>query len=375
VNGISTFPYTESWESNFGDWSQATSDDFDWIRNTGGTPSGNTGPGAAIDGIWYAYIESSDPNYANLSAVLNGPCYDLSAATEATFTFQYHLYGAANMGSLTLEARPEGGNWANIWSRSGDQGNSWKGATIGLNSYVGGSVELRFVGTTGTTWQGDMAIDDLALTIDGGGSTDGTCTDIALSITFDDYPEETSWEITDASGAIIANGGPYTNQADGSTINLTGCFVDGCYNFIIKDAYGDGMCCSYGNGAYSLTDANGNVLASGASYGATETTNFCLPTSTRQASEVNRSKIRTTLNVFPNPTRDQLNITYESKAASAVNWRIIDLLGRQLQSSSWQIDAGKNRKTLAVDQLPAGTYLLVIEHNGQPHTQRFVVSR
>ena len=43
----------------------------------------------------------------------------------------------------------------------------------------------------------------------------------------------------------------------------------------IFDTYGDGICCAYGNGSYSVTDASGNVLASGGSFGASETTNFC----------------------------------------------------------------------------------------------------
>ena len=43
----------------------------------------------------------------------------------------------------------------------------------------------------------------------------------------------------------------------------------------MKDSYGDGMCCSYGSGSYSLDDSSGN-LASGGSFGSSETTNFCV---------------------------------------------------------------------------------------------------
>ncbi len=104
-----------------------------------------------------------------------------------------------------------------------------------------------------------------------------SCTenDITITITFDNYPEETSWTLTDASGATIGSGGTYADQADGSTITLTGCLADGCYDFTINDAYGDGICCSYGNGSYTISDATG-TLASGGSFGSSETKNFCL---------------------------------------------------------------------------------------------------
>ncbi|MCB0632831.1 MAG: M43 family zinc metalloprotease [Saprospiraceae bacterium] len=373
TNSISSFPYAESWESNFGAWTQESGDDFDWIRLSGSTPSGSTGPGAAIDGIYYAYIESSSPNYSNKTAILNGPCFDLSTADEATFSFQYHMYGAVTMGSLTLEVRPDGGNWTSIWTRSGNQDSYWHGASIGLNSYLGTTVELRFVGITGDTWQGDMAIDDLALTTTGGGT--GACTDIRLSLTFDDYPEETSWEITDNNGTVLYQGGPYGNQADGSTIQLTGCLPDGCYNFIIYDKYGDGMCCNYGNGSYTFSTSDGTVLASGSSYGFSETTSFCLSASGARANvKIDHGQMRQILEAFPNPAREQLTIRYESKADSEVIWRIVDLLGQTLESEKWDISAGINQQQIRVDQLPAGTYLLIIEHNGQPTTRRFVVN-
>ena len=41
---ISSFPYSESFESGLGAWSQASGDDLDWTRQSGGTPSNGTGP-------------------------------------------------------------------------------------------------------------------------------------------------------------------------------------------------------------------------------------------------------------------------------------------------------------------------------------------
>ena len=116
--------------------------------------------------------------------------------------------------------------------------------------------------------------------VDCGGSCNAcssNCTDnvVMVNITLDNYPEETSWEITNTGGAVVASGGTYGNQADGSTVEVELCLADGCYDFTINDAYGDGICCSYGNGSYSVT-SGGSSLANGGSFASSETTNICV---------------------------------------------------------------------------------------------------
>ncbi|MBT8189169.1 MAG: zinc metalloprotease, partial [Bacteroidia bacterium] len=105
-----------------------------------------------------------------------------------------------------------------------------------------------------------------------------TCngTDVTMTIVLDDYPGETSWELVDANGNTVASGGPYSNMPAGGTVTESWCLADACFDYTIFDSYGDGICCAYGNGSYTLTDENNNVLASGGSFGSSETTNFCL---------------------------------------------------------------------------------------------------
>lgn len=100
---------------------------------------------------------------------------------------------------------------------------------------------------------------------------------LSLYVTIDNYGSETSWEIRDANGNVIEEGGPYQDNTVGAQITESVCLPDGCFDFIMKDAYGDGMCCGYGNGSYQLqNDANGNILASGGQFAAQDVTNFCL---------------------------------------------------------------------------------------------------
>ncbi|TXB63477.1 M43 family zinc metalloprotease [Phaeodactylibacter luteus] len=115
--------------------------------------------------------------------------------------------------------------------------------------------------------------------VDCGGSSCAPCpcndADLALTITFDNYPEETTWAVTDGSGTTVASGGPYGSQPDGSTVTENITLATGNFTFTISDAYGDGICCAYGNGAYTLTDGNGAVIAAGGSFSSSESTSFC----------------------------------------------------------------------------------------------------
>ncbi|MEZ4781447.1 MAG: metallophosphoesterase [Flavobacteriaceae bacterium] len=162
--GISTFPYVESFENTLGGWTQSVEDDIDWTVDSNGTPSRNTGPTNAADGTYYLYVEASSPNYPSVRSILNSPCFDLTALTEATFSFSYHMFGAADMGTIDLEiSDDDGATWTSIWSQFGNQGNSWLNVDVNLNAYTGAGIQLRFNRFIGSTWQADIAIDNIRL--------------------------------------------------------------------------------------------------------------------------------------------------------------------------------------------------------------------
>ncbi|MFC7356087.1 fibronectin type III domain-containing protein [Jejudonia soesokkakensis] len=167
AGGITAFPYAESFESNLGAWTQSTADDINWTRDSGGTPSSGTGPSAGAAGSFYMYVEASGngTGYPNKRAILNSPCFNLSSASEAYITFNYHMYGASDMGSIILQASDDNGaSWSTLWTKTGNQGNSWLEETIDLTAYTGGSVQLRLNRLTGATWQADIAIDNVRVT-------------------------------------------------------------------------------------------------------------------------------------------------------------------------------------------------------------------
>ena len=101
------------------------------------------------------------------------------------------------------------------------------------------------------------------------------CANFELSITFDDYPEETAWQILDSNGDYIYQSLGYAGMTSQTLVESL-CLPEGCYTLKFFDYYGDGICCNYGNGAYTLTQLSDNaVLASGGTFTGTITHSFC----------------------------------------------------------------------------------------------------
>ena len=106
--------------------------------------------------------------------------------------------------------------------------------------------------------------------------TDAGCTDneVTLFIDYDSYAGETSWDLTDDVGNVVAAGGP----GSGETYEEIFCLLDGDYTFNIYDSFGDGLYCW--EGYYELT-SDGSTLAGGpdigCDYGFGESTPFTVP--------------------------------------------------------------------------------------------------
>lgn len=163
------------------------------------------------------------------------------------------------------------------------------GYDVAINGTVLGTVTGTSANITGlsasTTYGATVVAKDASGNVSGAASTSfttldnssGNCanSDVVLTIKFDNYPEETSWTIKTSGGSTVASGGTYASQPDGSTLTQTINLADGNYTFTINDSYGDGICCSYGSGNYSLT-SDGVTYASGGAFASSESTNFCV---------------------------------------------------------------------------------------------------
>lgn len=115
--------------------------------------------------------------------------------------------------------------------------------------------------------------------------TDGVCSNIApdcstvvLELTTDNYPGETEWSLEDSLGDEVINGSGYSDANTKHVIPLY-CKDEGDdFTFKITDAYGDGICCSYGSGGYVIKGREVDVA--GGEFGDSETETFTIQDST-----------------------------------------------------------------------------------------------
>jgi hypothetical protein len=109
-------------------------------------------------------------------------------------------------------------------------------------------------------------------------------TKVKLNFTFDQYPEETSWEIYDSSSNVVYRGGRTDTSAPGypglETFTKTMCLTSGSYTLLVYDKFGDGMVSATSVGSYTLSeldvDGNETVLGTGGEFGEFDTVEFTL---------------------------------------------------------------------------------------------------
>ena len=192
-----------------------------------------------------------------------------------------------------------------------------------------------------------------------------------MTLNFDNYPEETSWEIQNSSGQVVASGGTYGSQADGSTLVINENLPAGCYSLIVKDTYGDGMCCAWGTGSYSLNEGS-TVLASGASFASTDTNSFCVGGATSRGDETisianNNEPIVFNVTMYPNPVRgNEIKLLLKDEGVQKATYVIRDLLGKNVRQGVIE------NKSINVANLPKGVFLIEISNGQNTVTKKIV---
>ena len=176
----------------------------------------------------------------------------------------------------------------------------------------------------------------------------------------DFFGRETTWTLKNAAGTTVYEGGPYTNTSETAplpapfqtTFNLIN---NECYTFTIKDTEEDGICCEYGNGFYKLTTPTGETVASGSSFGASESTSFKIDSSKTQELQTLKSAY-----LYPNPTSTVINIFAENKLEIPESYSIINSVGRIIESKTL---ITTDDLTIDVSGLSQGIYLVKLSKN------------
>jgi hypothetical protein len=89
--------------------------------------------------------------------------------------------------------------------------------------------------------------------------------------------------------------------------------------------------------------------------------------------KLNLAAKTTELNVYPNPARQNLLISYPSVKAAGVELRIFDLTGRELLTKKVNATPGQNQFQLNVSTLTPGSYLLQIRNESGTTTKKIII--
>jgi len=251
------------------------------------------------------------------------------------------------------------------------------------------------------------------------------CATVDLRIFFDGFPFQTSWDITDANGNVVASsGGTYSGQPGTNTININqvACLPDGCYDLNFYDLIGNGMCPfrSSANavgtfitpgtvitpgsivgtfsivtvpglcGNYTLSDANGTPLVNGGgAFGSLESTNFCLSGGlalrVKQTEEDKAEFVMPKLadeqleqletpifdfEVLPTVADNRITINYQTD--EDVYIRIVDLNGKVWREFTQNESAFINQVPVDVTDFTQGLYFVQIIQKDGVATKKFI---
>jgi hypothetical protein len=174
---------------------------------------------------------------------------------------------------------------------------------------------------------------------------------IKVNIRTDSNPQETTWKVTKLStGEVIQEGGPYAepNTMYIDTLVIT---ADGCYDFTIYDAGGDGLT---GSAVYGLR-AGSSTMFSGSRFEDSESTEFSYEVTVDVEENLSQNT-----NIYPNPTDGLLNIYSREKQAVT----IYNLVGQR-------VFEGQCEGKLQIDMKAYGAGIFLIQIGNE--TQRIVV--
>ncbi|MBP7156117.1 MAG: T9SS type A sorting domain-containing protein, partial [Flavobacteriales bacterium] len=184
------------------------------------------------------------------------------------------------------------------------------------------------------------------------------------------YGAETTWKLFDGAGAI-AYQDPAGNYANATTYNQTWTLNnDDCYRFEIYDSAGDGVCCGYGIGSYSIS-ANGTNFITGGEFDDIESKPFL----TDAATSVEENTLETGLSIYPNPTAGLVNINMDLRSASTVNMTVTSIVGEIVLQQAKGFGAGAQRTTLDLSSLAQGSYIINIVADGMTATRQIAITK
>ena len=216
-------------------------------------------------------------------------------------------------------------------------------------SYVFNAVLVSVNGVIDQNTQNNNATTSFDI---GGNGNEYITQQVTLELLTDNWAEETSWEFREIGGAVLYSDS--YNQSDDNTtfIEAFGVVPDNCYEFEIFDSYGDGICCEFGDGFYSLTADNGDIVIDGGEFEGSEITEISI------GEELSTSDaFLSTISLYPNPANNEITLSI-GNTNDISSYRVYNTFGQLLQEGTLQA----NKEVISVSQYTVGIYFIVVNN-------------
>lgn len=201
--------------------------------------------------------------------------------------------------------------------------------------------------------------------------TNYTFNSLTFNLIGDRYGNETTWNLKNSAGTTLYSGGPYSQIATNTTQTLVNnqtwnLASNDCYTFTINDSQADGITGVYGNGSYTIKNATGTItVASGGTFSASEKKSFSINLTTANDTFAALNNIY----VYPNPSKDVINISLPNEIDSIDNFTIYNTIGQKVYQ---QKVASTADLTVSTASFSKGIYLITIEKDNEKKSIQFI---
>jgi hypothetical protein len=297
-------------------------------------------------------LERTFPNAGNCSStpVQKVTIYNRGTSTLTSVVLNYSINGGSNL-SYT-------------WNGSLTQ-DKFSTFDMPVNSTVNGTIIVSISTVNGGADQrstNNSASGTFTLPINFAFNT------VVFSLQNDNWGSEISWNLKNSGGTIVYSGGPYTDTSSLPAIiteNWT-LLSNQCYKLTINDSYGDGICCSSGNGFYNVKNGSTTIVQGSSSFGFgnREERIFSLNNLGNEEFEFIGA-----VDLYPNPTKDLLNISIAKEIGLPDTFEIYNSVGQVIQKKSVVNESDLSVNTV---KFANGLYFIKIDKDNRTKTLRFI---
>ncbi len=199
---------------------------------------------------------------------------------------------------------------------------------------------------------------------------------VYVAVKADQWGNEVSWKLYDSTRTnVLLESDPFTDgQLQVKSLNVD---LNNCYIFEIKDSYGDGICCSEGNGFYAITKTNpgqpqsvgaiasSSIIKSGGSYGSGENVTFKI---VDQEYVGTKEFDKLSVKLYPNPAESSINLNIPGGMALPEGYTIYNSLGQTLEKGTIK----SNDQSFNISGYANGVYFISLKNGTESTTLRFV---